>query len=98
MTLVCSAAKPLRSLNPVLGHGYARKVQNPNAELRTVVAALGGKVIQFQCFSFVLRHPFAVVVQGPQVVLGEGVALIGREAPPLCSLSVIFRHTLAAVV
>src|SRR4029453_19240538 len=96
MTLVCSAAKPLRSLDPVLGHGYAREVQDPDVELRIIVTTLGGKVIPLQCFSFVLRHPFAVFVQGPQVVLGEGIALIGCEAPPLCSLSVILRHTLAA--
>src|SRR5688572_7847379 len=34
MTLVCSAAKPLRSLDPVLGHGDAREVQDPDVELR----------------------------------------------------------------
>ena len=45
MTLVCSAAKPLRSLGPVLGHGHACEVQQPDVELRTIVTAIGGKVI-----------------------------------------------------
>src|ERR1051325_2162026 len=48
MTLVCSAAPPLGSLDPVLGHGYAREVQEPDAELRTIVTTLGGKVIPLQ--------------------------------------------------
>ena len=87
MTLVCSAAKPLRSLGPVLGHGDAREVQDPDVELRAIVTALGGKVIQLQCFSFVLRHPIAVVVQGPQVVLGEGIALIGNVNAMFTNLS-----------
>src|SRR5258708_3483245 len=33
MTLICSAARPLRSLDPVLGHSYACRVQHREVEL-----------------------------------------------------------------